>query len=73
MRNNWFIFVQETEKKNGEEKEENIWQGFARMVRMVTVMAMHVQLCTYLMFVNFGTPPHYLGLQKVHQKVHKFS
>ena len=42
MRNNWFIFVQETEKKNGEEKEENIWQGFARMVRMVTVMAMHV-------------------------------
>ena len=56
MRNNWFIFVQETEKKNGEEKEENIWQGFARMVRMVTVMAMHVQLCTYLMFVNFGNP-----------------
>ena len=39
MRNNCLIFVQETEKENGEEKEENIWQGFARMVRMVTVMA----------------------------------
>ena len=62
------IFVQETEKKNGEEKEENIWQGFARMVRMVTVMAMHVQLCTYLMFVNFGTPPHYLGHKKYTKK-----
>ena len=22
---------------------------------------------TYLIFVNFGTPPHYLGLQKVHR------
>ena len=62
MRNNCLIFVQETEEKNAEEKEENIWQGFARMVRMVTAMAMHVQLCTYLMFDNFGTPPHYLGL-----------
>ena len=27
---------------------------------------------TYLIFVNFGTPPHYLGLYKVHQKVCKF-
>ena len=27
----------------------------------------------YLVFVNFGTPPHYLGLYKVHQKVCKFA
>ena len=27
----------------------------------------------YLIFVNFGTPPHYLGLYKVHQKVCKFA
>ena len=26
--------------------------------------------CVYLVFVIFGTPPHYLGLLKVHQKVY---
>ena len=26
----------------------------------------------YLIFVNFGSPPHYLGLYKGHQKVRKF-
>ena len=30
-------------------------------------------LISYLIFVNFGTPPHYLGLIKVHQKVRKFT
>ena len=34
----------------------------------------HLQnLDPYLIFVNFGTPPHYLGLYKVHQKVCKFA
>ena len=28
---------------------------------------------SYLIFVSFGTPPHYLGLYKVHQKVCKFA
>ena len=30
-------------------------------------------ILTYLIFVNFGTPPHYLGLKKVHQKVREFA
>ena len=31
------------------------------------------QLYSYFNFVNFGKPPHYLGLQIVRQKVRNFA
>jgi hypothetical protein len=32
-----------------------------------------VPLTAYLIFVNFGTPPHYLDQQDVYRKVCKFA
>ena len=49
-------------------------QGSGTLRQQLLMMYCMVQdsALPYLIFVNFGTPPHYLGLYKVHQKVRKF-
>ena len=35
---------------------------------IITQIEIPADMEAYLIFVNFGTPPHYLGLIKVHKK-----
>ena len=50
---------------------QNCWEKEERMRRGALSLPNKEQ--PYLIFVNFWTPPHYIGLWKVHQKVHKFA